>query len=584
MIKKALSFLIIFTVLVIGVNSLEVNAGEDYDNKYIKVGVTREIPPRASVRLTGTKFSIGHNNGNGVNELFKRDSNSLVAKIKNFGYHIELSENFSSYDSARVKSNDLKAKGLASYIVYKNGFKVYVGEFLSENEAKQFRDNNNILKQETTNVSSNLALIFIEDSNNEKVISFDKDQDIFIKSIDSLIEAEGKRYRGYIGFVNNAGKLTTVNYIQIGEYLKGVLPGEMPASWDMEALKAQAVSARNFALRTLGKHKSLGYDLCDSDNCQVYGGHGKEHIRTNQAVEETRNKVLKYNGEIAQTFYSSCSGGYTASNEDVWNGQPIPHLRGKRDPYSDNTPQSNWTYTISKAEAAKKLNAGGYGVGNIISLETTRDSLGGRVLELKVTGTNGSKILPKEKVRAVFGYGNVKSTNYKIDGSTDRPGISKPTIPQPDPKPDLPEKPVEPVEPEVKPEVKPEPETIEVYALSGNNNKAEKIDITNADVITADGIKKIDSRNHDVVISNGVQIVVKESKKERGSLPVVATMASMSTNMSLNTRAIGNNIVFRGSGYGHGVGMSQHGANNMAKAGHDFRQILEFYFTGAKVE
>lgn len=581
MIKKILSFIMIFSIVIIGFNSLEVNASEDYDSKYIKVGITREVPPKASIRLTGTKFSIGHNNGNGVNELFKTDGSSLVAKIKNFSYHIELSESFSSYDNALVKSKNLSSKGLNSYVVYKQGFKVYVGEFGNENEAKNFANSNSILKSETTNISSNLSLISIENSNNEKVISFDKDQGIFIKAIDSLIEAESKRYRGYIGFVNNGGKLTTVNYVQIGEYLKGVLPGEMPQSWDMEALKAQAVSARNYALRTLGKHKNLGYDLCDSENCQMYYGHGGEYPRTNQAIDETRNKVLKYNGDIAQTFYSSCSGGYTASNEDVWNGEPIPYLRGKKDPYSDNTPQSNWTYTISKAEASKKLSANGYGVGQIISLETIRDSLGGRVLELKVTGTNGTKIVPKEKVRAVFGYGNVKSTNYRIDGSIDRPVIPVPQPqPQPEPEPERPIEPIEPMEP-VEPEVKPEPEIIEAYALSSNNNRSQKVDITNADVITADGIKKIDSRNHDIVISNGVQIVVRQSKKEKGQLPVVA---SMTRNMSDNTRSLGNNIVFKGSGYGHGVGMSQHGANNMAKQGHDFRQILEFYFTGAKVE
>lgn len=561
MIKKALSFIMMFSIVLISFNSLEANASEDYDSRYVKVGLERAIPKKSTISLMGKSFIVGRTNENTVNELFKIDRQSLVAKIKNFSYHIELSGSFSSYDAALAKAKSLSLKGLNSYVAYKDGFKVYIGEFNGENQAKQFMESNAILKAENTHLAQNLPLISVEDINNEKIISFDKDQGIFFKSTEDLTTVEGNRYRGYIGFINNASTLTTLNCVKIGEYLKGVVPGEMPASWEMEALKAQSVSARNYALRNLGKHKSVGYDLCDSQNCQMYYGHSKEHINTNQAIDETRNKLLKYNGEIAETFYSSCSGGYTTSNEDAWNGKAIPYLRGKRDPYSDNTAQSNWTYTISKAEAANKLNAKGYGVGQITSLETIRDSLGGRVLELKVTGTNGTKVVPKENVRAVFGYSNVKSTNYRIDGSIDTPGTP---LPEPE-KPTL-------------PEIKPQPETIETYVLSENSTSPKKVNIASANVLTADGIKKIDSKNQNIVLSNGVQTVVKESNKGKGHLSL------MVRNISNTNRNIGNTIVFRGSGYGHGVGMSQYGSRNMAKEGHDFRQILEFYFTGARVE
>lgn len=86
MIKKALSFIMIISIVLIGFNSLEVNANENYDSKYIKIGLTREIQPNASINLTGNKFIVGHDNGDGVNELFKTDTKRLVAKIKNFSY------------------------------------------------------------------------------------------------------------------------------------------------------------------------------------------------------------------------------------------------------------------------------------------------------------------------------------------------------------------------------------------------------------------------------------------------------------------------------------------------------------------
>lgn len=565
MLKKTLSFFMILSILLLNLNIKTVDASEDYDSKYIKVGIERNVPAKNSINLTGEGFSIGVQNGN-IHEFTKINTQNIVAKSKNFSYHIELSEGFISYDKALEKTTQLRSLGVGSYVAYDKGFKVFIGEFTNESLAKEFLNNSSILKSENIIISKNEPLISIENSNGEKIIAFDNTQNIFIKSLGGITGVENKRYRGFIGFVNNKNKLTVVNYVQLSDYLKGVVPREMQASWNIEALKAQTVSARNYALRNLGKHKNLGYDLCDTTNCQVYDGYDIEHTNSNQAVEETRNKLLKYNGEIAETFYSSCSGGYTASNEDAWNGTPIPYLRGKKDPYSENTPQSNWTYTISKAEASKKLKANGLDVGDIISLKTVRDKLGGRVLELQVTGTKGTKVVSKEKVRAIFGYSNVKSTNYRIDGEIESPK------PQPEPNP-------EPA-PET-PQVPETPETLEkdIYVISANSVTPTKSSIKNVNVVTADGIKKIDSNLQNVVISNGVQRIVKESNKTKEDFPIIANITSLA--MPTN---VGNTITFRGSGWGHGVGMSQYGALNMANQGFNFIEILEFYFTGAKVE
>lgn len=538
MIKKMLSFFIATTIVLVGLNTSPVNAkGEDYDSKYIRVGVQRNVPSKNSIKLSGNGFVIGVENGN-VSELLRTNSQNIVAKIKDFSYHIELSEDFTSYTKALEKTKKLRSDKVESYVVYKQGFKVWIGGFASENSAKAYLANTTPLRSESAFVAKNEHLTSIENSsNNERILSFDRNQKIYMKSISDITTVENKKYRGYIGFVNNKSTLAVVNYIKIGEYLKGVVPREMQASWDIEALKAQAVSARNYTLRSLNKHNKLGYDLCDSDNCQVYDGYNIEHPNSNKAVDETKNKVLKYKGKIAETLYYASSGGYTANNEDAWNGSPIPYLRGKEDSYSKDTPFSNWIYTITKEQASKILLAKGYDVGQIISLETKRNSLNPRVVELKIKGSKSTAILPKEKVRAVFGYGNVKSTNYIIEDQGE---------PITDTDNDL-------------------------YVISGNDDSVKKVSIDKLSVLTPQGIKKLDSNLEKVFISNGVEMINKDTKE-------------LEPSNSMQPMSLEDNVTFIGDGWGHGVGMSQYGALNMAKAGQSYTQILEFYFTGTNVE
>ena len=538
MIKKTLSFFIAAAIILVGLNTSTVSAkSEDYDSKYIRVGVQRNVPSKNLIRLSGNGFSIGVENGN-ISELLRTNSQNMVAKIKNFSYHIELSEGFSSYSKAVEKSKKLRSSGVNSYVVYKQGFKVWIGEFTSENAAKDSLKNISSLKYESVLVAKNEHLTSIENSNGEKILSFDRNQKIYMKSLSDITKVETKRYRGYIGFVNNKSTLAVVNYVKIGDYLKGVVPREMQASWNIEALKAQAVSARNYTLRNLNKHNNLGYDLCDSTNCQVYDGYDIEHPNSNNAVDQTKNKVLKYKGQIIETLYYACSGGYTSNNEDTWVGKPIPYLRAKEDPYSVNTPHSNWIYTLDRDEASRLLKANGYDVGQIISLETIKNAPNPRVVELKIKGTNGTKIVPKEKVRAVFGYGNVKSTNYIIETQ----------------------------------DVPPEDSTVDndVYVISGNNSNPKKASINQLNILTPQGVKKLDS-NQKIFISNGVEMVSKDTKQSGRS-------------DFMQTMSLENNVTFIGHGWGHGVGMSQYGALNMAKAGHDYIEILEFYFSGTKVE
>lgn len=140
------------------------------------------------------------------------------------------------------------------------------------------------------------------------------------------ISAKGKWYRGYFIIYNKNGLLTVINNVDIENYIKGVVPSEMPSGWNYEAHKAQAVAARSYALANLGKRASSGYDLKDTPEDQAYGGASAESERTTRAVTETGGIVLIYNLKIIPAYYSASAGGQTSSSADVWT-RNLPYLQ-----------------------------------------------------------------------------------------------------------------------------------------------------------------------------------------------------------------------------------------------------------------
>ena len=123
-----------------------------------------------------------------------------------------------------------------------------------------------------------------------------------------FVSAKGKWYRGIIMIQNKNGKLTVINNVPLEDYIKGVVPSEMPSSWATEAHKAQAIAARSYALANLGKRAKYGYDLKDTPEDQAYGGASKETPDTNFAVDETKGIVLTYNMKVINAYYSASAG------------------------------------------------------------------------------------------------------------------------------------------------------------------------------------------------------------------------------------------------------------------------------------
>src|SRR6185312_13730851 len=170
-----------------------------------------------------------------------------------------------------------------------------------------------------------------------------------------------------------SGELNIVNALSVDNYVKGVIPNESPPSWPMAELKAQAVASRSFAL-TAGREGD-GYDLYSDTRSQVYKGLESEYTTSDEAADQTTGQVLMYEGEIAETLFSACSGGKTESIQNVF-GTAVPYLVGVPDPYDSLCPLHEWTLKLSGPEI---IEAKLYGTGGVTTAtgEQLEVALGG---------------------------------------------------------------------------------------------------------------------------------------------------------------------------------------------------------------
>jgi stage II sporulation protein D len=219
------------------------------------------------------------------------------------------------------------------------------------------------------------------------------------------LELDGKAYRGEL-LVHRVGKkLTVVNRLPLDRYLRGVVPWEMPDDWHPEALKAQAVVARSYALATL-KPGNL-YDLYADTRSQVYGGIEAEAESTNLAIGATAGRVVWWNGRVATTFYHSTSGGRTVSIEEAWpKASPVPYLVGVPDPHD----------VISKHHRWGPVRLAPGAVGKQLRLRGVRDLLvrrgaSGRVAAVTVKLRSGVRVLDPTDVRRALG---LRSTWFSV--------------------------------------------------------------------------------------------------------------------------------------------------------------------------
>lgn len=183
---------------------------------------------------------------------------------------------------------------------------------------------------------------------------------------------EGKRrYRGSFIVEQEGNSLRVINELPLEEYLYGVLKWEISPDWSMDALCAQAIAARTFALKKMEEPLSEEqlHHLSDTAEDQVYGGLESEDIRATEAVNLTRGKVITFQGKLINAFYHSCCGGYTISSKDVWGGENLPYLRVGPDRFCQDSPHYHWEWEIERSELRRVLFEQGFPVGIMYRLQ-----------------------------------------------------------------------------------------------------------------------------------------------------------------------------------------------------------------------
>lgn len=493
------------------------------DPSIIKVGLISVYNNTSSISLSSDEpMMIGYYDEGGFTKLGSLPSEKInIAKASDTYY--DMGGIYTTYQDA---FNEATIQGGIPVLIEEGLYAIYSKE-----------PNGNALETSTeryvvTDPSGNEILIFNKTSKALVFRGYDRETGLCLTRVGS-----SKKYRGAIGIGGSTG-ITPYNILGIEEYLYGVVPGEMSASWPQEALKAQAVAARSIAIYQYNRYASYGYNVVDTTATQVYGGYNKEDSRTNAAVDATKGETIKYNGKVAEALYFSTSGGVTESAVNVW-GNDIPYLVSVSDSYETEPAQPAWSRNITMTEVESCLASQGVNIGQVQGVQIVSRTPSGRVQEMKIIGSSGNHTVTLEKVRTFFSStngGSLKSRLFSFTGE-----------------------------------------------LTGNEGGSSEASQT-VSVLSANGTAQLEINN--LIASNGKTTTALGSSVVAQSSTSIETLSSTGSNSgsdSLQNEIIWGDFTVYGKGFGHGVGMSQSGAKGMAKAGFDYISILKHYYTGITV-
>lgn len=447
------------------------------------------------------------------------------------GWHIQLNEVYDSFADASAAAAELE--GYPAYI--SNKYRVRVGCYKDEASAAEAMA---ARKLEGTVVSGSRTGVMVTVSRTTTVLfEFDCKG---LKNLGVLPNGQGqkavtwfKQNKYYGGFEYSritGGKINVINVLNVEDYVKGVVPYEMTPSWPLAALEAQAVCVRTYAYGNIGHLKTYGFDLCCTNDCQVYYGAGNSSkgptSNSNQAVNNTKGmRMFDETGEIINAVYHSSNGGATESSGNVWGGE-LSYLQGKPDPYESTIKIPNYEYTVTYTpkELTWVVQNSGYDeIGNICNVYVSEYTDVGNVYKVTVVDTDGNKLVVKgHKARSLFlssTYNkSARSMRFRVTGGV--------------------------------------PENFYINSIT-NPVPA----VGGLAVISGSGtVSSYDGENPYIITAEGTAPLIRE----------VITAPEQ--------------FVITGAGNGHNVGMSQYGAKAMATLGMTCEEILNFYYTGITIK
>lgn len=410
------------------------------------------------------------------------------------------------------------------------------------------------------NSYSNLKSIVMVSGDNKEALVFEGDYPLFgsnesgdPKLMKISTSTANKSYRGWIKFIYESGKVSAISHVKFEEYLYGVITSEMPSDWNSEALKAQALCARNYSILRIKTRKGTYayYDLVDSTLDQVYGGYSNEATSGRRAVDETAGEVIVYVGsnasykdKLIDAYFSSCNGGAIEASENVWSAA-LPYCRAKKDPYEKENKHYGWTskFTLSDATNAAARYAKAYGAvnpGNVTSI-TIEETEVGRAGYLNLKGDKGTLRIHGDNIRTFFNYlpQSIKSCNFELYSGNQAAQTETIKIPK------------------------------EVSVIGSKGTVTRLVRDLN--------LFGTDSK----LTSGSYTVISKDNFKSFIPLEETKVVEKESGNSAYDLKK-GEYLVV-GKGYGHGLGMSQYGANDMAKEGFTYDEIIKFYYTDVDI-
>ena len=500
------------------------------------------VPIGAYVDNTAISILMDHNMswypgvGGGSGEY--RDDTDGTAVVGCF--HIQMNTYYSTFEDAKTVAMEYEE----SFIKYASGnFHVCISNYLTRTEA-----NDAIAERGLSGCSVNAGtantMTVVKTGTGDVVFEYDGDGTRHLGVMPLARDSDGEEldvmcrtwfkgliFQGGFQYSRRGGeKITVVNYIGIEDYIKGVIPYEMNNAWPIEALKAQACCARTYAVATLNRHSAHGFDLCNTDHCQVYYGRGSANERTDGAVDDTAGMYITYQGQLCQTYYSSSNGGASESSENVWT-LAIPYLRGVIDPYeadvASRIPAYNWTVAYTSTELTQRLRSRGYDCASIVSLQVSKYTPTGNVLSVTATDSNGKQFTFSKRERILPTLG-VSSQRFNI-GTAVQTGAG-------------------------------------VYA----NDPASPLEAKAP-------YYAIDSSGEIYALEDVILYAISGDE----SVEIVSGEGGTSTG---GTGMVNGVFTIKGTGRGHHVGMSQWGAYSMAEYhAKTYVDIIKFYYTGVEV-
>ncbi|MBF0569475.1 MAG: SpoIID/LytB domain-containing protein [Candidatus Omnitrophica bacterium] len=233
---------------------------------------------------------------------------------------------------------------------------------------------------------------------------------------EATLRIDDRHFRGSITIIRDSDpSFTVINSIEIEQYIRGVLYHEVSDKWPLEAIEAQAVATRTYALYAIEKSVTHDYDVTNDIYSQVYGGKTSERYITNIAVKQTRGEVLTYKGKIFPAFFHANSGGITEDAYELWQIDLPPLRGGVESPFSVNSPHYNWSKNFRLKDIQDKLNTKGLKLGLIKDIQVIERNKSGRVRKLQITTRDGkTEIMDGKVFREDIGPNVLRSNKYDV--------------------------------------------------------------------------------------------------------------------------------------------------------------------------